>query len=48
MMADANGRFSITVVRSDLPKFASNNRMSGTRDENTAIVQGGITYFGTY
>ena len=47
-MADANGRFSIAVVRSDLPKFASNNRMSGTRDENTAIVQGGITYFGTY
>ena len=23
MMADANGRFSIMVVRSDLPKFAS-------------------------
>ena len=47
-MADANGRFSITVVRSDLLKFASNNRMSGTPDENTAIVQGGIAYFGTY
>jgi lipocalin-like protein len=45
MMADANGRFSITVVRSDLPKFASNNRMSGTPDENTAIVQGGPRLF---
>jgi hypothetical protein len=48
MMVDANGRFSITVVRSDLPRFASNNRMSGTPEENKAIVQGSIAYFGTY
>jgi lipocalin-like protein len=48
MMVDANGRFSITVVRSDLPKFASNNRMSGSPEENKAIVQGSIAYFGTY
>ena len=48
MMVDANGRFSITVVRSDLPRFASNNRMTGTPEENTAIVQGCISYFGTY
>ena len=47
MMVDANGRFSITV-RSDLPKFASNNRMTGTPEENKAIVQGAIAYFGTY
>jgi hypothetical protein len=48
MMVDANGHFSITVVRSDLPRFASNNRMTGTAAENTAIVQGCIAYFGTY
>jgi hypothetical protein len=48
MMVDANGRFSITVLRSDLPKFASKNRMTGTSAENTAIVQGSIAYFGTY
>lgn len=48
MMVDANGRFSITVARSDLPKFASKNRMSGTPEENQAIVQGSIAYFGTY
>ena len=48
MMVDANGRFSITVVRSDLPKFASNNRMTGTAEENKAIVQGVIAYFGIY
>ena len=48
MMVDANGHFSITVLRSDLPKFVSNNRMTGTRGENEAIVQGSIAYFGTY
>jgi lipocalin-like protein len=48
MMVGANGRFSITVVRSDLPKFASNNRISGTPEENKAVVQGTIAYFGTY
>jgi hypothetical protein len=48
MMVDANGRFSITVVRSDLPKFASHNRVSGSPQENQAIVQGSIAYFGTY
>jgi hypothetical protein len=48
MMVDADGRFSITVLRSDLPKLASNNRMTGTSDENRAIVQGSIAYYGTY
>jgi Lipocalin-like domain len=45
---EANGRFSIQLVRSDLPKFSSNNRDTGTAGENKAIVQGSITYFGTY
>src|SRR3954451_20452233 len=45
---EANGRFSIQLVRADLPKFASNNRDIGTAEENKAIVQGSITYFGTY
>jgi hypothetical protein len=45
---EANGRFSLLLVRSDLPKFASNNRDTGTPDENKAIVQGSISYFGTY
>src|SRR6516164_10366378 len=48
MMVDANGRFMITVVRSDLPKFASNNRMRGTPDESNSVVQGSIAYYGTY
>jgi lipocalin-like protein len=45
---EANGRFVTITMRSDLPKFASNNRTTGTADENKAVVQGSIAYFGTY
>jgi Lipocalin-like domain len=48
IMYDANGHFSIIITRSDLPKFAANNRETGTPEENKAIVQGSIAYFGTY
>jgi hypothetical protein len=44
LMYDANGRFT----RSDLPKLASNNREAGTTEENKAIVQESLAYFGTY
>src|ERR1700730_72753 len=30
------------------PKFASNNRLDGTADENKAAVHGAIAYFGAY
>jgi hypothetical protein len=45
---DANGRFVTVTTRPDVPKFASNNRMQGTAEENKAMVQGGIAYYGTY
>ncbi len=48
MMFDANGQFSNIVSRSDLPPFRANNRVSGTADENAAVVKGSIAYFGTY
>ena len=48
MMVDAGGHISLTTLRSDRPKFQSNNRITGTADENKAIVQGSIAYFGTY
>ncbi len=48
MMFDRNGRFSVIVTRSDLPKFASNNRAAGTPSENEAIIHGSVAYFGTY
>ncbi len=43
-----DGRYTLIFLRSDLPKFASNNRASGTTDENKAVVQGSIAHFGTY
>ena len=48
LVFDGNGRFSLQEWRSDLPKFASNNRLEGTTEENKAIVQGSICYFGKY
>jgi hypothetical protein len=45
---DANGRFILMLQRATLPKFASNSRMTGTSEENKAIVQGSIAYFGRY
>ena len=48
MMVDVGGHITLTTLRSDLPKFQSNNRITGTADENKAIVQGSIAYFGTY
>lgn len=43
-----NGRYSSHLMRSDRPKFASNNRTTGTPEENKAAVQGAISSFGTY
>jgi hypothetical protein len=48
MIFDPNGRFSAIITRSDVPKFASNNREAGTAQENKAVVQGSIAFFGTY
>ncbi len=43
-----DGRFSIILLRANLPKFASNSREKGTEEENHAIVRGSIAYFGRY
>src|SRR3979490_1934093 len=45
---ESNGRFSQIGMRSDLQKFGTNNRATGTAEENKAVVQGSIAYFGTY
>jgi hypothetical protein len=47
-MYDASGRFSTILMRTDLPKFASNNAMTGTPEENRAIVQGINATFGSW
>jgi hypothetical protein len=48
MILTPDGRFSIILMRASLPKFASNNRVKGTIEENQAIVQGSVAYFGSY
>jgi len=48
LMLDKGGRFSWIYVRPDIPKFASNNRQTGTDAENKAVAQGSLAYYGTY
>jgi len=48
MILAPNGTFSLVITKPDVPKFASNNRATGTDVENKAAVQGGIAYFGSY
>jgi hypothetical protein len=48
LMFDANGHYMITFIGANLPKFASNNRATGTVDENKAVVGGSLAHFGTY
>lgn len=48
MFIDAGGRFSVSIVRAGIPRFASNNRTTGTDAENAAAVHGSLNYFGTY
>ena len=43
-----NGRYAVQIMRSDLPKFASNSRVKGTPEEYKAVVVGSIASFGTY
>jgi len=48
LMFDDKGRYASLIIRSDLPKFASNNRTTGTADENKAAVAGSLAHYGTY
>src|SRR4051812_17221946 len=43
-----NGQYSSHILRADVPKFASKNRLQGSSDENKAAVHGGIASFGTF
>jgi hypothetical protein len=43
-----DGRFMYILMRANLPKFASNNRMKGTAEENQAVIQGSHATFGKY
>jgi hypothetical protein len=45
---EPNGYHVLIITRSDMPKFASGNRATGTADENKSVVLGSVVYFGTY
>jgi hypothetical protein len=44
----SDGRYVSLVLRTDIAKFAANNRTAGTAEENKAVVQGSIATFGRY
>ena len=48
LILGASGQFSQIFLRSDLPKFASGNRLKGTPEENAAVVHGSNAAFGTW
>lgn len=43
-----DGRFAQIHVASDVPKIASNNRLTGTAEEYGAIMRRSLSVFGTY
>lgn len=43
-----DGRMTVIMMRSDLPRIAANHRLQGTPEENAAIVKGALAAFGTY
>jgi len=48
LMFDESGHYIELILRSDLPKIAAANRMQGTPEENKAVAQGVLAFFGTY
>ena len=48
LIFDGSGRYSVTLMRSDLPKIAAGKADQGTAQENQAIMTGLVTHFGTY
>ena len=48
LMFDANGWFSFQLAQPGRSKFASDNRLQGTQEENRATVQGSLSYYGKY
>lgn len=44
---DAQGRYALIYV-TQIPNFVSNNRATGTAEENRAVVQGSVAHYGSY
>ncbi len=48
LVLTTGGHFSYIMMNATLPKFVSNNRMTGTPEENQAVIKGSQAAFGTY
>jgi hypothetical protein len=48
IILDAGGRYAQLLVRPGRPKFASNNRLQGTPEENKAAQEGAVAHHGTW
>ena len=48
MTLDADGHFMLTIIGPNLPKFVSNNRATGTPEEDKAVMSKSIAMIGTY
>jgi hypothetical protein len=48
LILTADGRFAQIHVASDVPRIASNNRLTGTPEEYAGIMRHSLSVFGTY
>ena len=48
LMFGADGRFMLTIIGAGLPRYVSNNRATGTPEENKAVVSRSIAMIGSY
>ena len=47
LMIDSQGRYTLQIFKSERPRFASGDKLTGTPDEYAAAVLGSSTHFGT-
>jgi hypothetical protein len=48
VMFDRGGQFMLMIARPGLPTFVANKRDAGTPEENKAVLEGSLAFFGTY
>jgi len=48
MTLDADGRYTMQILKAGRPKFASGSKLTGTPDENQQAVKGSNSHFGRY
>ena len=48
LIFDPNGNYTLTIIAPNVPKVASNNRMTATPDEAKAIVAATTAHFGIF